>query len=151
MIPWVREKFAESRLRWQNRKQQRDGDVSGDGLGTISILPKLSSPSSPSIATVSAVDVRTHAPAPNLRRLDSIEEIPAPTSSAFVEVQNSKRRPSTEHVAADINNTNNLVRRVLSITQQQTYSKLYAENDPKNHPKNPGLVVVAPIYTFGMC
>lgn len=24
MIPWVREKFAESRLRWQNRKQRNE-------------------------------------------------------------------------------------------------------------------------------
>lgn len=141
MIPWVREKLAESRLRWQNRKQQRDE----------LIVPSSSPLTSPSIATVSAGDVRTHAPAPNIRRLDSIEEIPAPTSSAFLELQNNKRRPSTEHVAADINNTNHHVRRVSSITHQQTYSKSNAENDPKNHPKNPGLVVVASMPTFGLC
>lgn len=131
MIPWVREKFAESRLRWQNRKQQRDE----------LIVPSSSlSLTSPSIATQSADDVRTHAPVTIVRRLDSIEEIPAPTaSSAFLELQNSKRRSSSEHAATDTSSTQ-LVRRVLSITQPQTGSKLNAENEPKNHPKNPGLV-----------
>lgn len=140
MIPWVREKLAESRLRWQNRKQQRDE----------LIVPSSSLPlTSPSIPTESAGDIRTHASAINVRRLDSIEEIPAPTSSAFLEIQNSKRRSSSEHAAADIT-TNQLVRRVLSITHQQTCSKLIAENDPKNHPKNPRYVVVASIARFGV-
>lgn len=116
MIPWVREKFAESRLRWQNRKQQRSE--------LIAPSPLLS----PSISTVSADDVRPHVSPTIVRRLDSIDEMPAPTTSAYLEIQSGKRRPSSDHVVAEGNTTNQLVRRDFSFIHHQTYGKLGAEN-----------------------
>lgn len=126
MIPWVRGKLAESRLRWQNRKQQRNELIA----------------SVPSISTVSVdnASARSYASSTNARRLDSIDEIPAPTTSAFLEVQNGKRRSSAEYVAADTN-TNQLVQRNFSIIHHQTFSNLNAEYNPKEH-RRPGLVVV---------
>lgn len=125
MLPWVREKLAESRLRWQNRKQQRN---------------ELNAPSPlalPSISTVSANDVRPHVSPTNARRLDSVDELSAPTTSAFLELQNNKQRSSSELIAADTN-TNQLARRDFSIIHRKTHSRLNTDNH--NH-QSPGLVV----------
>lgn len=127
MIPWVREKFAESRLRWQNRKQQRNE----------LIVP------SPSISTVSENDddddddsARSHVLPTNVRLFESIDEIPAPTTSAFLgHSQNGKRRLSTDHVPVNTN-TNQLGRRDFSLIRHHTYSKLNSENDLKDHRRH---------------
>lgn len=135
MIPWVREKFAESRLRWQNRKQQRNELIESSSLA------------SPSISTVSADDARPYVLPTNGRRLDSIDEQqPAPTTSALHQLQNSKRRLSSEAVAIDTN-THQLGRREFSIIHHQTYSKLNAKNDSKNNG-NPGLVACTNCHIF---
>lgn len=125
MIPWVRDKIAESRLRWQNRKLQRN---------------ELIAPSA-SITTISADDenARPHESPTDSRLLDSDDDRQAPTTSALHGSQPSKRRLSTEYVAAD-RNSKSLGRWDFPFIRHHTYGRINAENDP-NENRRSGLVL----------
>lgn len=124
MIPWVREKFAESRLRWQNRKQRNE------------IIAPLPLPSNGNSTLQVAVDeTQAHSSATNARRLDSSDEITAPTTSAFLQLQANKRHSLSDHVITD--KDSNQYFQEFSFNPHQTYGILNADNYPSSH-RRPG-------------
>lgn len=111
MIPWMREKFAESRLRWQNRKQQRD-DL---------LVP------SPSISTV-CTDASTPCTTPT-----NANEPPAATATSVLHGHtNSNRRHGPNERA-----TAKMVQCDFAfIHQQKPINALHADRDAKNHRRS---------------